>query len=174
MRNISFSFFSQEDPHRMRSIVEFATNLPCLMALTTEEIRGRLEEEFCCRLARVQAPGGVITAWGELVGLEDPRTGSAFHSHDAQALLLDIGPRAEYVLDVLIRNVQVVTREEYERLLALQEAEVFQDYHQEPSFRAWIDQCAAHAEHMASPPGIIRRAIATIRTWMWNRFHVKR
>ena len=42
--HVHFSWFSEEDPDRMRAVVEFATNLPCLMALTTEEIRGRLEE----------------------------------------------------------------------------------------------------------------------------------
>ena len=149
----------------MRSVVEFTTNLPCLTALTVGEIRGRLEEEFDCRPARVQHSGGVITAWGQMVGMEDPRTGSAFHSHDAQAVLLDVGPGAEYVLDQVVRNVQCPTHEEYQRLFLLQDGEVFQYYHQDLSFRAWVDQCTARADGMASQ-STGRRIVAWIRTWM--------
>lgn len=165
MRNIPFSFFSQEDPQRMRSIVEFSTNLPCLTTLTTEEIRGRLEEDLRCRPACVQAPGGVITAWGELVGLKDPLTGSAFHSHDARAVLLDIGPRAEYVLDVFVENVRAPTREELQRVFLLHDREVFQHYHQDLSFRFWLDHCAARAE-AAAAPGPLRRIAAAVRGWL--------
>lgn len=152
----------------MRSAVEFATNLSCLMALTTEEIRGRLQEEFSCRPARVQYPGGVITGWGQIVGLENPLTGSVFHSHDARAILLDIGPRAEYVLDQVVANVRHPTREEYRRIFALHDGEVFQHYHQDPSFRAWVDQCAAHAEHRESQ-GTFRCLMARIRSWMASK-----
>lgn len=166
MRNIPFAFFSEEDPSHMRSVVEFATNLPCLMALATEEIRSRLEADFCCRPAHVQAPGGVITGWGELVGLADPLTGSAFHSYDAQAVLLDVGPRAEYVLDVFVENVQSPIREEYQRIFSLQDREVFQHYHQDSSFQLWIDRCAARAESMAASPGVLARIIAKVRAWM--------
>lgn len=165
MVHIPFSWLSAEDPEHMRRVVKFATNLPCLMALTTEEVRGRLEEEFCCRPARVQYPGGVITAWGQIVGLEDPRTGSVFHSHDAQAVLLDIGPRTEYVLDQVVANVQQPTREEYQRLFLLQDREVLQHYHQDPSFRSWVDQCAARAVDM-TPQRAIGRVIARVRQWI--------
>lgn len=167
--SIPFSWFSEENPDHMRNVVEFATNLPCLTALTTEEIRARLEEELSCCPAQVQRPGGVITGWGQIVGLEDPRTGSAFHSHDAQAILLDVGPRAEYVLDFLVAHVRSPTREECQRIFTLQDREVFQHYHQDLSFRVWLDHCAARAENMASPPGLILRIVAAVRAWMRKR-----
>ena len=150
MVRIPFSWLSDENPAHMRDVVAFSTNIPCLMTLTTEEIRSHLEGELRCRPARLQCPGGVITAWGRALDAEDPRTGSAFHSHDAQAILLDVGPRAEYVLDQIVANVQQPTREEYRRLFDLQDGEVLQDYHQDPSFRSWVDQCAARAEGLPS------------------------
>ncbi len=162
---IPFSWLSAEDPDHMRSVVEFATNLYYLTALTVEEIRGRLEEELCCRPALVQRPGGVITGWGQAIGLEDPRTGSVFHSHDARAVLLDVGPRAEYVLDNIVENVQSPTLEEYQRLFLLHDEEVLQSYHQDVSFRAWVDQCAARAVDMV-PQGAVRRIVAHIKQWM--------
>lgn len=113
----------------MRRVLEFATNLPCLMALTVGEIRSCLEGELRCRPACLQHPGGVITGWGGVVGLEDHRTGSVFHSHDAQAVLLDVGPCLEYVLDQIVLNVRYPSREEYRRLFLLQEDEVLQHYH---------------------------------------------
>lgn len=149
----------------MRSVVEFATNLPCLGALTTEEIRARLEEEFRCRPARVQHPGGVITQWGETVGLPDPRTGSVFHSHDGQAILLDTGPGAEYVLNKIVENIQSPSREEYRRLFLLQDGEILQDYCQDLSFRSWVDQCAARAVCEA-PQSTMRRMFVGIRQWI--------
>lgn len=153
----------------MRRVVEFATNLPCLTALTTEEIRGRLEEGLCCHPALVQHPGGVITGWGQAVGLEDPRTGSVFHSHDARAILLDVGPRAEYVLDHVVENVRCPSREECQRLFLLQDEEVLQSYHQDVSFRAWVDQCAARAVCTA-PQSAMRRMLTGVRLWIQKMY----
>lgn len=153
----------------MRRVLEFATNLPCLMALTAGEVRSRLEGELRCRPAKFQEQGGVISGWGGMVELEDPRTGSAFHTHDARAVILDVGPGAEYVLDQVVMNVQCPSREEYRRLFLLQDDEVLQHYHQDPSFRVWVDHCAAHGESLISQ-GTVGQIFWSVREWLKKKF----
>lgn len=156
-----------------REVVEFVANITLLQALTAEEIRHRMEGELHCQKVEEEQDGAVIKGWGGLIGREDARTGTAFCSFDAQALLLGAGPNGAYFIETLARHAAYPTAGEHERIEQLHTLYTLQDYHHTLQFRAWVDQCCARVDEERRR-GLPAHIVGMVRDWVRRIFPGRR